>query len=310
MEDASTGDTDYAERSKILSLLFGSRSCHLEYIISLMPTRCSPKTISTILGSILDSHSPSISSGSVLAAVMNSLALANPDPLTYARRVVLADYIIDEVNYDASTLPNIVQFIDESVSLREVHIEEGVVKLGWLRSLTKEDRVAHEVIMNVFSKASASSPILQHYISLLIQLTKAQPYLLIRHLSLIGSLLLPVGRLPMRQLKSKYISVLVLVLDLLLMITPDAFKEATQIETILSSYFLIFDGIGRNRFWASLVLKFHKVCVRYLELNASRARAFFLSHMDVMGQIVKNHESSDRSLLSDVLTSFGRFCDE
>lgn len=60
----------------------------------------------------------SISSGSVLAAVMNSLALANPDPLTYARRVVLADYIIDEVNYDASTLPNIVQFIDESVSLR------------------------------------------------------------------------------------------------------------------------------------------------------------------------------------------------
>ncbi|VDM41419.1 unnamed protein product [Toxocara canis] len=315
-----------------------------------MPSRCSPQTISSIIGSVLDSHSPSISSGSVLAAVVNSLSMAHPDPLTYGRRVVLADYIVDDVDHDSSTLPTIVKFIDESTRLRgemvyclfsafsdvlsspatpahrrqvvtsiikefsirypDVCIEEGRVKLGWFRPLSNEDRVVHDLVMNLFSSASASSHSVQRYVSLLRQLSRAQPPVLIRHLSLIGSLLLSVARLPMRQLKSKYEAVLIFVLDLLLKVTPDAFEDASQIETILGSYFRIFDGIGRSRFWGPIVLRFEKICVRYLELSASRACTFFASHADVIRHLINSYESPAASILSDVLTSSTRFLDE
>ncbi|VDK43236.1 unnamed protein product [Anisakis simplex] len=333
-----------AKRHEILTLLFGARSRHLEYLISLMPTRCSSKTISSIIGSILDSHSPSVSSGSVLAAVMNSLSLADPNPLTYARRFVLADYIIDEVDYDPSTLSSIVKFIDRitsskdelvyclfsafsdvlsssatfarrrqvvlsiikefSIRYPEVSVEDGRVKLGWMRALNGEDAITHQLIMDLFESANASPNCAQHYISLLTQLSKAQPVMIIRHLSLISSLLLSVSRLPLRQLKAKYKAFLMFVMDLLLKMSSDieAITEAsTAIESILGSFFRIFDGNIKSRFWSPLIMKLQKVCLLFIESNADRGHKLLSSHFDVISQLVTNFESTPGSVLSDVL---------
>ena len=58
-----------------------------------------------------------LSSKSIIAAVLSSLHLARPFPLTRGHCAVLVDYILDELQRDYSTMSRMTKFLDNLVKI-------------------------------------------------------------------------------------------------------------------------------------------------------------------------------------------------
>lgn len=343
--DEGTASAEHPESTapyRIITLLFSSSSPALRYIISLMPTRCSPSVISKILSFLLGSHNTSLSSSSVMDAVMNGFKLADPCPLSRRQCPILAEYMLDELQRDAATMEPTLNFLDEMARTRDdiahcmisafsdilntsasshrkrfvkllmqnfsarypdVLAENDFMRTRNLRSVSSNDRIMHSMISDLFAAADCSASQVSRCIDALAQVARAQPHVFARHLSLISASLISVVRLPARLLRDRYRQILPFILKLLLSLAPGTFEDANQIQPVLEAFFYFFNNVGKSRVWALTAQIFLNVCISFLELNAKRARPFFVSHSNAVKQFTCGMDSLPAKTLLDIVNT-------
>uniref|UniRef100_A0A183DT68 Cse1 domain-containing protein n=1 Tax=Gongylonema pulchrum TaxID=637853 RepID=A0A183DT68_9BILA len=176
------------------------------------------------------------------------------------------------------------------------------------RSICVQDRKVHSVIVELFGAVAATSgSVFDSKISLLAHYALTLPCVVVRHLPLISACMTSICQLPARLLRSSsYQSLLIFVAKLMIDLAPHSFNEDDRLQTILQSFFSLFENVGHGRTWMPLAQVLQNVCATYLEQNPKAAAPYFLTQTEAIKQLCACVESPAAKMLSDAIARLSR----
>ncbi|EJD74586.1 hypothetical protein LOAG_18113 [Loa loa] len=189
----------------------------------------------------------------------------------------------------------------------DARLKNDAIVIDSYRSVCIQDRTVHNAIVELFSAAATPACSIDHKISTLAQITRSQPCVVLRHLPLLSACLASVAQLPARQLRTNsYQSLLLYIPKLLLDLAPQSFEEADRLQSILQTFFTLFENVGCGRTWVPLAQVLQNVCVAYLELNAKSAKSYFLTQIEAVKQLCLCLKSPSSKVLIDTIMCLSR----
>ncbi|VBB28151.1 unnamed protein product [Acanthocheilonema viteae] len=200
------------------------------------------------------------------------------------------------------------QIIDAFVKrFPDARLKNDAIVIDSYRSICVHDRTVHNAIVELFSAAAIPVCSMDHKISALGQIAHSQPRVVLRHLPLLSACLASVVQLPARQLRTNsYQSLLQYILKLLLDLAPQSFEEADPLQSILQTFFTLFENVGCGRTWVRLAQVLQNVCVAYLELNPKSAKLYFLTQIEAIKQLCLCLKSPSSKILIDAIMCLNR----
>ncbi|VIO88055.1 Uncharacterized protein BM_BM9787 [Brugia malayi] len=189
----------------------------------------------------------------------------------------------------------------------DARLKSDAIVIDSYRSVCIQDRAVHNAIAELFSTAAAPMYSMDHKISTLAQIARSQPCVVLRHFPLLSACLASVAQLPARQLRTNnYQSLLQYILKLLLDLAPQSFEEVDRLQSILQTFFTLFENVGCGRTWVPLAQTLQNVCVAYLELNAKSAKSYFLTQIEAIKQLCLCLKSPSSKILIDTIMCLSR----
>uniref|UniRef100_A0A0R3RPM6 DUF3677 domain-containing protein n=1 Tax=Elaeophora elaphi TaxID=1147741 RepID=A0A0R3RPM6_9BILA len=294
-DDGDSGDNSHT----ILEILFSSKAPTLQYIISLLPTACSPVTLGKIIRYLLDSHRSQFTGMSVLRTVVSAFRASKTYELSTKQCSVFIQYALAEMErHSDDVITLLMKFLENNVNIRrdvtqgmiteisraltssdciqrkrfaqqiadafvkrfpDARLKNDAIVIDSYRSICIQDRAIHNAMVELFSAAATPTCSMDHKISALAQIARSQPCVVLR-------------------------------LD---------FIVAVALIKILQN-------VGCGRTWVPLAQVLQNLCVAYLEVNAKSAKSYFLTQIEAIKQLCLCLKSPSSKILIDTIMYLNR----